>query len=98
MDGFLPKDMEFMSLERILVNRGEKWKRVKMKTKWEEMQLMRPHAYMHTDIFCLQQGESEIFQKLFTVSQMRLSAQGPITFRRCDKLGLKAQSEYFSFM
>lgn len=49
MDGFLPKDTEFMSLEGFLVNRGEKWERVKMKTKWEEKQFMRPHAYMQRE-------------------------------------------------
>lgn len=62
---------------------------------------MRPHAYMHTEteMFRLQQDESEIFHKLFTVSQMRLSVQGPITFRCCDKLGLKAKLDFFfSFM
>lgn len=78
MDGFVPKDTEFMSSERgFLVNRGEKWKRVKMKTKWEEMRLMRPHAYMHTEteVFRPQQDGGGIFQQLFTVSQMRLTVQ-----------------------
>lgn len=84
MDGSVPKDTEFMSLEGFLVNREEKWKRVKMKTKWEEMPFMRPHAYMHAHTLgerCSVCSEvREIFQSIFSVSQMRISVQRPITF------------------
>lgn len=84
MDGFLPKDTEFMSLERFLVNRGEKWKGVKMKTKWEEMRFMRPHACTHKDRYRLLSTAGWMWdvseQCHFTVSQMRSSVEGPITF------------------
>lgn len=39
IDGFL-WDLEFMSLEGFFVNKGEKWKCVKMKTEWEETGIM----------------------------------------------------------
>lgn len=39
IDGFL-WDLEFVSLEGFFVNKGEKWKCVKMKTEWEEISIM----------------------------------------------------------
>lgn len=53
--------------------------------------------HTETEMLRLQQDESEIFHKLFTVSQMRLSVRGPITFTCCDKLGLKAKLDFVSF-
>lgn len=53
--------------------------RAKMKTKWEEMRLMRPHAYMQRESKAFRPLQDECEFAEFPGSQMRSSAQGPIT-------------------
>ncbi len=75
MDGSVPTDTDFMSLERFLVNREERWKRVKMKTKWEEMRLWEhAHACMHARTHTRGRETLRVRRRF---SQMRISAQGP---------------------